>query len=595
MSSDTQGCGRSSIETRSCRSQSTPSPPSRSHENHDQIPNGEGRSKGNRLGSAQASGPPMSRSARHARAYPTTNGPRFSEHLRPDTKIAEFLKKKQAPKRPQQGEQSSIRVVPGRLDLDAWRRGDVDRGRRQGERILPGSLTDEKIQPWEGSKVEEGWIPRRHHGREQIGGGDGMHMGIKESNGEKLSEDQQRTRWPRNEQQEEAGRPDGNRSEPSRRRSSFSGFGRHLGGSVNNETPYYDPISSDPLNKSQPRRDRPEVLTQQPSLTVINQPPGSPLVAESNPHYTPSRPTSTERILAYPRPGARTSRPQRSITRSHQASTSGYDGTLPPHISAFEYAIAPYLQTTTPNHPILTLYSRPPTTLVSLALSPTASSDNISILHATRARSPIKDYVKGDVGVRIRLQTLRTSLLRCRILARTHPQTISFEHESMYVRIQMIVERTAIPIAESIGYEPLVGRCFYWHGRGLFGRGLWSEAISAFENAVQMGVKVCDMAPKDEGADLEKWLRRAILRVENRDKFWNFKHKLMELGLDDRGLGQLSDGERDSDDVGNEGGEEGGDNVMGHLAQGNRKTWSETRNLKDELKVLGLEEVDLED
>jgi len=272
------------------------------------------------------------------------------------------------------------------------------------------------------------------------------------------------------------------------------------------------------------------------------------------------------------------SKPSKPLSSQHspnsdvpQFAKSPFPSVLPTYMSAFEYAIRPFLSTCTKNydHKFLTLspsINSSSTSMRSTAPSPSTPSfrsDHIELLHSPLP--PDKDLPsflqKGStLEYRIQYLTLEIALLRCGIIARLaeaswhnwgvrtdpyspklsgeewrrHSHIISptrspaFPSDSspneypgvywpLYAKLHKLSSRIALPIAQRFEHQGLLARCLYWIGRAEIGLGNPEGAISSFESA-----ELADGMNGTEGLnsnepDIGDWLELARQAREERN------------------------------------------------------------------------------
>ena len=71
-----------------------------------------------------------------------------------------------------------------------------------------------------------------------------------------------------------------------------------------------------------------------------------------------------------------------------------------------------------------------------------------------------------------------------------------------------MMARMAIRMAETLEYQPLVGRCFYYRGMAQYGQKRWMDAQLSFEEA-----EACKGKYK-EGVYVDKWIARVAKKLQ---------------------------------------------------------------------------------
>ncbi|KAJ4301774.1 hypothetical protein N0V90_003868 [Kalmusia sp. IMI 367209] len=175
---------------------------------------------------------------------------------------------------------------------------------------------------------------------------------------------------------------------------------------------------------------------------------------------------------------------------------SPHDPLLPPSLSAFEWALSPWLK----DHPEYELaYSPPASSNLSSPLPlPQTPPDAGEVSAASDEVFPDIQYETGiapfvahkdKVHTRIRVLQVRTALIRCAILSRSARE---LEHGAEwkgskpaykeYSKMNRVVDKAG-QMAEELGSHGLQARCWYWKGRACGGQRYWDEAVKAFEKA----------------------------------------------------------------------------------------------------------------
>lgn len=192
---------------------------------------------------------------------------------------------------------------------------------------------------------------------------------------------------------------------------------------------------------------------------------------------------------------------------------------LPPDMSAFEYAITPYL--TDQRLPIGYFALSFP----SLTPSPSVPShreqdltpkDHWSTQNEQPYTPPAPDsgtpkYVEFQSTEHVsRYIHLLHILIRCKVLAQSH---VDIKHNvnrtplQNYAKIREITGHSAQRMANSPGFDAYLAVFWYWKGRGEAGLEEWDAAISAFDEAIRLGLpRTLDRDTKGEGTDVVFWL-----------------------------------------------------------------------------------------
>lgn len=192
------------------------------------------------------------------------------------------------------------------------------------------------------------------------------------------------------------------------------------------------------------------------------------------------------------------------------------DGLLPWHMSAFEYAIAPYLERSSISYNMFNFPSpeKPPASPETPSPTPISSfpsSINVQLYLPPPREDKLPHYLKNmTTEERIRKNALHTILNRCIALAtpvvdwETKTNATPLEN---YDRICRLIRRHALPIAESLDIDSLQGVCYYWLGRGESGLQRWQSAERAFEEALRRDISEEHMRfiPKQHGENIFYW------------------------------------------------------------------------------------------
>jgi hypothetical protein len=178
------------------------------------------------------------------------------------------------------------------------------------------------------------------------------------------------------------------------------------------------------------------------------------------------------------------------------------DEELPAHVSAFEYAIAPYLEKGPVESGIdVSILSDAPTntrwdtssTLRSSELEPSNLRSTLS-----QSTNHLPQFFKDStLDIRVCYLTLNTVLMRCSILSQS-------DVAGNFITIRKLAKQHAVPLAETLGLSDLQGRAWYWAGRGEAALGNWRTAKEDFERVVAYGLG--DRKEEADGLDIRWWV-----------------------------------------------------------------------------------------
>ncbi|KAF2467728.1 uncharacterized protein BDR25DRAFT_374571 [Lindgomyces ingoldianus] len=209
------------------------------------------------------------------------------------------------------------------------------------------------------------------------------------------------------------------------------------------------------------------------------------------------------------------------------AHTESVNGVCPPHVSAFAYAVLPYFRGVQDDGFVLSPTNTTTSSVLAIAVSssqsPSAWSTRTNVLFSPsypRHNVPRFFEERTAIDVRLRYMSVRAALTRCSVIINMKAQEkVSFTSrtaswmEPDFPKACCVAKYVALPLAQNLSHCQLQARCWYWLGRGEFGRGDWEAAIDAFERAIQLNVldveEKCDLRPRDEGKDVQKWLKMA--------------------------------------------------------------------------------------
>ncbi|KAF2727614.1 hypothetical protein EJ04DRAFT_594315 [Polyplosphaeria fusca] len=236
-----------------------------------------------------------------------------------------------------------------------------------------------------------------------------------------------------------------------------------------------------------------------------------------------------ENISCYPRssisePKAPSLTPSPVAPQFLSTDSAPYEGPMPTNMSAFAYAVYPYLHEaridiskvalpTTTKHftPSQGVSASPP------QLMPSPQTIDTDILYFPPPPRPLlPELARGEqnLGFRLRYLTLYAALMRCSVISRIVPVKSYLRTNRApapgpnYSVIEHIAERTALPLAKRIGHSKLEAQCYYWIGRGRIGMQSWIPAKEALERALEIvgNAKTDKLAQTLQKKDVEFWL-----------------------------------------------------------------------------------------
>ncbi|KAF2871462.1 hypothetical protein BDV95DRAFT_41156 [Massariosphaeria phaeospora] len=188
-------------------------------------------------------------------------------------------------------------------------------------------------------------------------------------------------------------------------------------------------------------------------------------------------------------------------TISRVRSMASHENLLPAHVSAFEYAIRPFLDMSSTyehfNLPSPTDASPMPSIF---ADSPRVVSSSWSIgteeLFCVPPNEGLPLHLRHQVTLDMRIKYLkaRAALMRCTVLALTvravekRPWRIKDDRKPYHYHSEIckLARYIALPVAREYEDQGLQARCMYWIGRGEGGRGDYAEAANRFEDAMAL-------------------------------------------------------------------------------------------------------------
>jgi hypothetical protein len=170
------------------------------------------------------------------------------------------------------------------------------------------------------------------------------------------------------------------------------------------------------------------------------------------------------------------------------------DDVLDPGISAFEYAIRPYTDTSTGQY--LLEFLSPTQSFSSSDGSATASSTSLKALSTaplapqSPPRLELPPYLQANtLDAQIQVNTIRVALMRCAILAcprvEHHKQGKVVGQLKCFITLGKVAA-SVIPIAERLGHDALSRLCWYWRGRASAAVRDWDAAENALERAEEL-------------------------------------------------------------------------------------------------------------
>ncbi|KAF2240928.1 hypothetical protein BU26DRAFT_184555 [Trematosphaeria pertusa] len=212
---------------------------------------------------------------------------------------------------------------------------------------------------------------------------------------------------------------------------------------------------------------------------------------------------------------------------------------LPAHVSAFEYAMSPFLRA----HPryLACLQPPSPSSESSFTFGPASprrrppDPDEISVnTDELRPSTPPADGIppivehKKSLRVRIKVLRIRVALMRCAVLARAawelehNPWKSETAVYREYSKMGKIADG-ALDLARELKSDGLQARCLYWKGRACGGKRYWDEAVPAFRQAELLDTREDDAGEgeaqcrltRTERQDLKFLLESAKARAEN--------------------------------------------------------------------------------
>jgi hypothetical protein len=177
---------------------------------------------------------------------------------------------------------------------------------------------------------------------------------------------------------------------------------------------------------------------------------------------------------------------------------------MPLNISAFNYALEPFLRANPRYAGQIEPPSPPDSSTSSDSLSPVAlhsSDDAVTDAREVR-RMPVRAKLppivanKNRLDTRIKVLNVKMTLMRCAVIDRAAWElernawkkgstSVYDEYSKMYKLVE-----NAILVAKKLRSDELQARCFYWLGRACGRQRYWDEAEQAFEKAIHFDTEI---------------------------------------------------------------------------------------------------------